>query len=143
MVNGQYLEVRGSEIVKADDWLPPEGVEQLIRDYKTIVLGHNYTVELSLITPTPSTMTTVTGPPNIPFYVRQIPESNLTCKRVMDNDQKYIGEKVLIPMNDMLNDTNIPTDCASIRSRHYFPMQARNPEEANYPFAVTKNVFKV
>jgi hypothetical protein len=79
--------------------------------------------------------------PRKPFYKRQIKHTLLDCRRALDGDKEYIAGKEFTMSTSMQDE--MPTDCESIKSRHYFPEEPRNDDEAAYPYAVARNVFRV
>lgn len=102
------------------------------------------TIELTTTNPTTTeqTSTTPTTTYNPIFFQRQIANEELDCRRVFDNDVEYMRGKRISNI-EKLKDENLPTDCDSIRARHYFPTEPRSEEERAYPYAITKTVFRV
>uniref|UniRef100_A0A915CSJ3 Uncharacterized protein n=1 Tax=Ditylenchus dipsaci TaxID=166011 RepID=A0A915CSJ3_9BILA len=75
-------------------------------------------------------------------FVRDASTSRqLDCRRVMQNDVNYIKRmaKTRITYQDP---SDLPTDCASIKSRNYFPSRPNSKQEACFPLAQARIVYK-
>ncbi|CAD5212883.1 unnamed protein product [Bursaphelenchus okinawaensis] len=79
------------------------------------------------------------------YFIRPVGTQDLKCDWVMDGEHdqyvKQLAEKrYRIEDPDSLDD--LPMDCQSIKARHHFPDQPSSPFEADFPYAVARNVYK-
>jgi hypothetical protein len=74
-------------------------------------------------------------------FVHPEATKRLQCGRFFQNDTDYIKKysKKRIAFKDPLN---LSMDCNSIHSRNYFPVEASSKEEAEFPIARAKIVYK-
>ncbi|CAD5208365.1 unnamed protein product [Bursaphelenchus xylophilus] len=80
-----------------------------------------------------------------PYFKRPFGTNDLKCDWVMDGKHKEYVEKLAknrYRIEDPDNFDDLPGDCASIRSRHRFPSSPTTPDEADFPVAIARNVFK-
>jgi hypothetical protein len=70
--------------------------------------------------------------------------AQLECSRILENDQVYIKNvtESRLTYNDTL-DVDFRMDCESIKTRNFFPPFPSSREEAEFPIAFARNVFKV
>ncbi|KAI1732555.1 core-2/I-Branching enzyme domain-containing protein [Ditylenchus destructor] len=76
----------------------------------------------------------------VPYFKRWDAVGNLDCSRIIDNDVAYIKEQAKTRV--VVNDFDLPTDCKSIRDRHYYPEKPASDEERDFPLAFARNVFR-
>ncbi|CAD5212880.1 unnamed protein product [Bursaphelenchus okinawaensis] len=86
-----------------------------------------------------------TSPKKSDYFIRPVGTQDLRCDWVMDgkHDQyvkQLAGKRYRIEDPDSLDD--LPMDCQSIKARHHFPDQPSSPFEADFPYAVARNVYK-
>lgn len=75
-------------------------------------------------------------------FVRPAEIGDLNCERVLLNDVEYIREKTRhrIVYKDSVD---LKTDCASIKNRNYFPERPLTNQEAEFPIAYARIVYRV
>lgn len=76
------------------------------------------------------------------LFVHPEATRNLQCSRFFQNDTDYI-KKYSIKRLVSKDPVDLPMDCESIHRRNYFPSKAASKEEANFPIARAKIVYKV
>uniref|UniRef100_A0A915EBP4 Uncharacterized protein n=1 Tax=Ditylenchus dipsaci TaxID=166011 RepID=A0A915EBP4_9BILA len=76
------------------------------------------------------------------FFRRHSSVAYLDCSKVIAHDEKYIQQmaKQRVSYQD---DPSLLMDCKSIRQRHYFADEPASEEEAAFPIAFSRAVYKV
>uniref|UniRef100_A0A915EVZ2 Uncharacterized protein n=1 Tax=Ditylenchus dipsaci TaxID=166011 RepID=A0A915EVZ2_9BILA len=75
-------------------------------------------------------------------YVRDASTSKqLDCRRVMQNDVNYMKRMVKTRITYQ-DPSDLPMDCASIKARNYFPSRPNSKQEASFPLAQARIVYK-
>jgi len=67
------------------------------------------------------------------------------CRRVMADEREYVDYEIAHPVGvdiDDVTEEELPMDCESVHSRNYFPSEASSWEEAEYPLAQARNIFR-
>ncbi|KAH7702945.1 core-2/I-Branching enzyme family protein [Aphelenchoides avenae] len=77
-----------------------------------------------------------------PPFKRPTGTESLDCSRIISGDSEYIktaaGSRIVLSDKD---DMHLPMDCASIRSRNYFPTTPMSKDEAKFPIAFARIVY--
>lgn len=77
------------------------------------------------------------------LFVHPEGTKHLECARFFQNDTAYIKQFSTKGQRLVFKDPlDLPMDCGSINSRNYFPSEAASKEEAEFPIARAKIVYK-
>uniref|UniRef100_A0A914CHM5 Uncharacterized protein n=1 Tax=Acrobeloides nanus TaxID=290746 RepID=A0A914CHM5_9BILA len=74
-------------------------------------------------------------------FIKPAVVKNYDCKRIFEKDEKYI-KNLSSHRITYQDDPSLPTDCNSVRLRNYFPVLPNTREEAEYPIAYARVVYK-
>uniref|UniRef100_A0A915DE87 Uncharacterized protein n=1 Tax=Ditylenchus dipsaci TaxID=166011 RepID=A0A915DE87_9BILA len=74
------------------------------------------------------------------LYQRHPSTSHIDCGRILNGEELYIkDDRNRATYKD---EPNLTVDCQTIRQRHYFPEQPASDEEAKFPIAYARAIFK-